>query len=170
MVSRDTRSCSWPEASIWASSVMAGTWRNSRSASKRRCSSVPSDHGSCVVQPTWLSISVMNCSILAGGAFGLLALDADQRGLVLLVREPDLEHAVGDQRENDHGDKQRDVFDEQPAAHDRGADRAPRRRRGDPSARGPLSRCEDPHPLSFDHLSIFRAHPPPHSITSSARQ
>ena len=64
---------------------------------------MPADHGSCVVQPTWLSISVMNCSIFDSGALGLLALDADQRGLVLLVGEPDLERAVGQERENDHG-------------------------------------------------------------------
>ncbi len=60
---------------------------------------------------------------LAGGALRLLALDADQRSLVLLVGEPDLEHAVGDQREADHGDEQRDIFDEEPAAHGRCAGR-----------------------------------------------
>jgi hypothetical protein len=68
MASRDTFSCSWPAESISASSVMAGTWRNSRSASKRRCSSVLADHGSCVVQPIWLSISLMNCPILPAAA------------------------------------------------------------------------------------------------------
>ncbi len=59
------------------------------------------------------------------GALGLLALDADQRGLVLLIRKPDLESAVGQERENDHGDQQRHIFDEQAAAHDRSADRRP---------------------------------------------
>ena len=35
-VRRETLSCSWPAASIWASSVIAGTWSKSRHASKRR--------------------------------------------------------------------------------------------------------------------------------------
>ena len=68
MASRDTFSCSCPLESISASSVIAGTCRNSRSASKRRCSSVLADQGSCVVQPTWLSISLMNCPILPAAA------------------------------------------------------------------------------------------------------
>ena len=68
MASRDTRSRSLPVASTCASSVMAGTWRNSRNASKRRCSIEPADHGSCVVQPSWLSISLMNWPILAAAA------------------------------------------------------------------------------------------------------
>jgi Transposase IS116/IS110/IS902 family len=38
------------------------------SASKRLCSSVLADHGSCVVQPTWLSISLINCPILPAAA------------------------------------------------------------------------------------------------------
>ena len=58
---------------------------------------------------------------LAGRGLRLLALDADQRGLLFLIREVDVERAVGDEREADHGDEQHDVFDEQPAAHDRGA-------------------------------------------------
>ena len=58
---------------------------------------------------------------LAGRGLRLLALNADQRGLLLLIREIDVEHAVGDEREADDGDEQHDVFDEQPAAHDRGA-------------------------------------------------
>ena len=56
---------------------------------------------------------------LAGRGLRLLALNADQRGLLLLIREIDVERAVGDERQADHGDEQRDVFDEQPAAHDR---------------------------------------------------
>src|SRR5271169_2460666 len=35
MLKRETRSCSFPEESSWASSVMAGTWRSSRRPSKR---------------------------------------------------------------------------------------------------------------------------------------
>ena len=38
---RDTLSCSRPDASSSVSSVIAGTWRSSRSASRRRCSYVP---------------------------------------------------------------------------------------------------------------------------------
>ena len=60
---------------------------------------------------------------LAGGGFGLLALNAHQRSLLLLIGEINVEHAVGDEREADDADEQRDVFDEQPAAHDRGARR-----------------------------------------------
>ena len=56
---------------------------------------------------------------LAGGGLRLLALDAHERCLLLLIREIDVEHAVGDERQADHGDEQRDIFDEQPAAHDR---------------------------------------------------
>ena len=47
---------------------------------------------------------------------GLLVLNADQRRLVLAVIEEDLEDAVGQQRDADHRDEQRDVFGEQPAA------------------------------------------------------
>ena len=68
MASRDTRSCSLPLASSWASSVIAGTWRSRRSASKRRCSSALAVHGSCVVQPIWPSMSLMNWPILAAAA------------------------------------------------------------------------------------------------------
>ena len=46
----------------------------------------------------------------------LLALDADQRGLVLLIGEPDFRQAVGEQGHADHGQEQRDVFAKQPAA------------------------------------------------------
>ena len=60
---------------------------------------------------------------LAGGGFGLLALNAHQRTLLLLIGEIDVEGAVGGERQPDHADKQGDVFDEQPAAHDRGAGR-----------------------------------------------
>ena len=55
-----------------------------------------------------------------GGGRCLLALNADERGLVLLVGEPDFECAVGDQRDAHDGDEQRDVFPEQ-----RAADRSP---------------------------------------------
>ena len=48
--SRDTRSRSLPVASTCDSSVMAGTWRNSRKASKRRCSIDPADHGGFVAE------------------------------------------------------------------------------------------------------------------------
>ena len=48
--------------------------------------------------------------------FRLLALDADQRGLVLAVGEIDLEQAVGEQRHAHHGQEQRDIFAEQCSA------------------------------------------------------
>ena len=54
---------------------------------------------------------------LRGRGLGLLALDADQRRLVLLVGEPDLEQPVGEQRDADDGDEQADIFAEQPAAN-----------------------------------------------------
>jgi hypothetical protein len=48
-----------------------------------------------------------------GGCFRLLALDADQGSLVLLIIEQDVENAVRYQRDTDHRDEQRDVFGEQ---------------------------------------------------------
>ena len=95
MARRDTRSRSLPLASSWANSVIAGTWRNSRRASKRRCSIEPADQGSCVVQPSWLSISLTNWLILAAGGLRLLTLDTDQRCFVLLIIEEHVENAVG---------------------------------------------------------------------------
>ena len=53
---------------------------------------------------------------LGGGGFRLLALDADQRRLVLLIIEEDVENAVGHQRDTDDRDEQRDVFGEQASA------------------------------------------------------
>ncbi len=58
---------------------------------------------------------------LIGGGLGLLVLDMSERGLLLLKGKPDLESAIGDEREHDHADKERNVFDEEPAAHDRRA-------------------------------------------------
>jgi hypothetical protein len=43
---------------------------------------------------------------LGGGRFRLLALNADQRRLVLLIIEEDVENAVGQERDRDHGDEQ----------------------------------------------------------------
>src|SRR5207302_3431164 len=57
---------------------------------------------------------------LGGGGLGLLALDADQGGLVLAVGEPDLEKAVGEECNADDGKEQRDIF-----AKQRPADLAP---------------------------------------------
>src|SRR2546423_10158714 len=101
MARRETRSCSLPEESSWASSVIAGTWRRRRSPSKRRWSSVPADHGSCVVQPTALDL-LDELPDLGGGGFGLLALNANERGLLLLIRESDLEQDV--RQKNDRHD------------------------------------------------------------------
>src|ERR1019366_8268445 len=50
---------------------------------------------------------------LGGGRIRLLMLDLDQRGLVLLVGEPDLEHAVAEQRHAHDREEQRHVFAEQ---------------------------------------------------------
>jgi hypothetical protein len=84
---------------------MAGTWRRSRSAAD-------------------LAFDFADeLPDLAGRSLGLLALNPHQRGLLFLIREIDVERAVGDQRQADYSDEQRNVFDEQPAAHDRGAGR-----------------------------------------------
>jgi hypothetical protein len=48
--------------------------------------------------------------------FGLLALNADQRGFVLLVGKPDLDQTVSQQGNTDHAGEQRHVFVKQPAA------------------------------------------------------
>ena len=47
-----------------------------------------------------------------GCAFGLLALDADQRRSVVLIKEPDLKKAVGKQNDTNDREKQRDIFAE----------------------------------------------------------
>ncbi len=49
---------------------------------------------------------------LGGCRFGLFALDADQRRFVLLIREVDLENAVGDEGDEDHRKYERDVLEE----------------------------------------------------------
>ena len=91
-------------------------------------------------------------SDLAGGGFRLLALNADQRGLLLLIREIDVEHGVGDQHQADHGDEQGKIFDKQPTAYDRCAGRRScARRLGFPS----LARLDDQAALSCDQLNIF---------------
>src|SRR5262249_23609638 len=53
---------------------------------------------------------------LGGGGFRLLALDADERRLVLLIIEEDVENTVGYQRDTDDRDEQRDVFGKQASA------------------------------------------------------
>ena len=58
---------------------------------------------------------------LVGGGLRLLVLYPDQGCLVLLIGKPDLEGAVGDQRHNDHGDEECDIFDEKAASHCRRA-------------------------------------------------
>src|SRR5439155_15716197 len=57
---------------------------------------------------------------LGGGGLGLLALNADQGGLVLAVGEPDFEQAVAEQGHAHDGEEERDVLAEQ-----RSADLAP---------------------------------------------
>ena len=67
--------------------------------------------------PADLALDVLDeLADLGGRGFRLLALDAGQRLLVLLIREPDFEQAVGQERDADDGDEQRDIFSEQPAA------------------------------------------------------
>src|SRR5262249_9787490 len=100
---------------------------------------------------------------LGRGGFRLLALHADERGLVLLIVEEDGERAVGEERDADHDDEQRDVFGEQtPAGFRRGnsATRArpfagSRRRSGAAPCKGA---CED----------VAKAHPG-HSIRAGPR-
>ena len=42
---------------------------------------------------------------LAGGGFGLLALNAHQRSLLFLIGEVNVEGGVGEERQPDHGDE-----------------------------------------------------------------
>src|SRR5262249_3657763 len=51
---------------------------------------------------------------LGGGGLRLLALDADQRSLVLLVGKPDFRKTAGEQGDADHGQEQRHICAEQP--------------------------------------------------------
>ena len=44
--------------------------------------------------------------------FSLFALNADQRGFVFLIGEPDRERAVGDKRDQNDREQQRDVLEE----------------------------------------------------------
>ena len=94
MASRDTRSRSLPVESTCASSVIAGTCRSSLNASKRRSWIEPADQGNWVVQPSWLSISLMNWVILAAAATRLFVLNADQGRLVFAIVEENLENPV----------------------------------------------------------------------------
>src|SRR5207247_8393581 len=50
---------------------------------------------------------------LRGRGFRLLALDADQRGLVLLIIEEDIERAVGEERDADRYDERRVICGDQ---------------------------------------------------------
>src|SRR5262249_14909887 len=50
---------------------------------------------------------------LCGGSFRLLALNADQRRLVLAIIEHDVEDAVGQQCDGNHCHEQGDIFSEQ---------------------------------------------------------
>ena len=73
-------------------------------------------------------------SDLCRGGGGLFALDADQRRFVVLVGKPDREGAIGEQRDAHHGDEQRHVFAEKPAAHGGLRRRCAPRDRCDPMA------------------------------------
>ena len=61
--------------------------------------------------PTDLSLNLVNeLADLGCGGLGLFVLNAEQRGLIFLIGEPDLKHPVGDKRDKDHRKKQSDVF------------------------------------------------------------
>ena len=64
MACREMRSCSRPSLSSKASSAIAGTWRSSLRPSSSRCSVAAVSQDKWVVQPSWPSISLMNCVIL----------------------------------------------------------------------------------------------------------
>ena len=132
MASRDTRSRSLPVESTCASSVIAGTCRSSRSASNRRSSHRARRPGQ-LGGPAELAFDLLDeLADLGGRRLGLLVLNPDQGRLVLAIIEEDLENAVGQQRDADHRDEQRNVFGEQPAADSRpgGPATARRIRRG----------------------------------------
>ena len=64
--------------------------------------------------PTDLALDLADeLADFGGGRLRLLVLDADERGLVLLIGEPDFRGAVEQQRERDHRDEERHVFAEQ---------------------------------------------------------
>ena len=135
---------SLPVESTCASSVIAGTCRNSR----KRIEPALLDRARRPRQlggPAELAFDLLDeLADLGGRGLGLLVLDPDQRGLVLAIIEENLENAVGQQRDADHRDEQRDVFGEQPAA-DFGPGRAcpaPRPPRAMPRASGPPA-CRD---------------------------
>ena len=75
-------------------------------------------NGACrpgqLCRPTELALDLLDeLPDLGGGGFRLFALDADERSLVLLVVEVDIENAVREQRDADDRDEQRDIFGEQ---------------------------------------------------------
>ena len=68
-------------------------------------------------RPAELALDLLDeLADLGGGGFRLFALDADERRLVFLIIEQDVENAVGHQRYTDDSDEQRDVLGEQSAA------------------------------------------------------
>ena len=126
MASRDTRSCSLP---LGVELGELGDRRHLAQQPQRvEAALLERARGPRQLRgPADLALDVLDeLADLGGGGLGLLALDAGQRLLVLLIGEPDFEQAVGQQRHADHGDEQRDVFAEQPAADmGRGARRQP---------------------------------------------
>ena len=98
MASRDTLSRSLPVESSCASSVIAGTCRNRRTASNRRCSIEPGRPWQ-LRRPAELALDLLDeLADLGRRRFRLLVLDADQRRLVLPIIEEDLENSVRQQR------------------------------------------------------------------------
>ena len=116
MASRDTRSRSWP---VEVDLGKLGDGRHLPQQAQRVEAAViqrgrrPGQLGG----PAELALDFLDeLADLGGCRLGLLVLDPDQRGLVLAVVEEDLENAVGEQRDGNDRDEQRDIFGEEPAA------------------------------------------------------
>ena len=68
-------------------------------------------------RPAELALDLLDeLADLGGGGFRLFALDADERRLMFLVVEVDVENAVREQRDADDRHEQRDIFREQASA------------------------------------------------------
>ncbi len=92
---------------------MAGTWRRSR---ERIEAPLLERRGRPrqLRRPADLRLDLVDeLADLGRRRFRLLALDADQRLFVFLIGEPDLERAVGEERDQHDGEHQRDVLEEQ---------------------------------------------------------
>src|SRR6476619_7400262 len=101
MARRETRSCSRPVESSCESSVIAGAGGPGQ-----------------LRGPSHLALDLLDeLADLGRRGLGLLALDADQRCLVLLKGEDDFRQSVSEQGDANNRKKQSDVFAKQPPAH-----------------------------------------------------